>query len=290
MTGLDYMYEMQEWEIKGKHLAKVYHNKGLYFLKLGSQEILVEPGKRAHISVARVLDTTPSGEAMLLRKHFEGSRLKDVYLLNMDRILVWDFGDKRLVFEMFGSGNRLIVDENWNIIHAQHHRVSPYKPKPPLKLDELELSEEPIGKTLSRLPYGTPYVKVFMESLGIDPRAPGTQYDRDWIVDEWKKRLENLAPYYTDDDYFLWPRPGYERWEGPFWRLLDRLYWPRPRLKKVEKREIAGDLRRKAEWIWNHADWVDEIIENVKKGQKPDAVVEVNWKQRWFVIEVDGDD
>ena len=289
MAGLDYLYEIKEWPIKGKHLAKVWEKAGVYFLKFAGAEILIQPGRRAHLSLARPLAQTPTGEAMRLRKLFEGRRLIDFGLWNRDRILFFDFGGSKLVFEMFAGGDRLILDAENNIIHSLKGRRGLYNPAPPRTLDEIA-DDLPIGKALAQTYLGSPYVKYILQHLNIDQRTPIDQLDWPHIKAEIKQILQNLRPYYTEGDFFLLPKEGYQPWKGSFWQLLDRLYMPRPKTKKLERREVAADLRKRAEWIWMHADYVDEIIQRVRRGETPPNVVDINWKNRWFILEVDEDE
>ncbi|MCK9225574.1 MAG: NFACT RNA binding domain-containing protein [Candidatus Muirbacterium halophilum] len=54
---------------------------------------------------------------MILRKNIINSKLFDIYIYNWDRVIVFEFNDKKLIFEMFGkSSNIILISDNDFII------------------------------------------------------------------------------------------------------------------------------------------------------------------------------
>jgi len=91
----------------------------------------------------------PSVFVMFLRKRFSGRRIKNVYQLNFDRIVIFETQDGySLILELFGDGNIIIVkdgiieraylEREWR--HRSIRRGIEYTP-PPQALNPLEESE-----------------------------------------------------------------------------------------------------------------------------------------------------
>ena len=90
-------------------------------------EIIFELGKRFHITkFQRKKPATPNNKILSLRKHIRDLPVKDFYQLKMDRIVVFEIAYKdgfyKLVFELFGEGNLILVAPNNKIILAYRYR------------------------------------------------------------------------------------------------------------------------------------------------------------------------
>lgn len=131
MSNLDIMVCAQELKNAiGARVDNVYELDGIFIFRLharggGRLDLLVEPGRRVHLTEAEYrAPERPTGYAMLLRKHLKNSRLDGVNQPGFERILEFEFqGRERrlLMVELFGEGNLIICDERRMII--QPYRV-----------------------------------------------------------------------------------------------------------------------------------------------------------------------
>jgi predicted ribosome quality control (RQC) complex YloA/Tae2 family protein len=131
MSNLDIMVCARELKNAiGARVDNVYELDGIFMLRLharggGRLDLLVEPGRRVHLTEAEYRPPErPTGFAMLLRKHLRNARLEVVSQPGFERILEFEFqGRERrlLVAELFGEGNLIICDDKRVII--QPYRV-----------------------------------------------------------------------------------------------------------------------------------------------------------------------
>ena len=104
----------------------------LFFFKLrprhgGSYLLLIELGKRFHLTeFSYVFPKIPPGFCSALRKHVRGSHIINIEQWRFDRIIVLDLkrGDKhfRMIIELFGRGNLILLDEEEKILMAKFYR------------------------------------------------------------------------------------------------------------------------------------------------------------------------
>lgn len=120
-------------ELKGQILnsrvSNIYQLDGKTLLfKLHKPEnpafwLLFEAGKRLHLTSYTVKKpVTPPAFCMALRKYLRNSILADIGQYEFERIVVFSFktgsGNLKLVLEIFGEGNAILIDENSAILHA----------------------------------------------------------------------------------------------------------------------------------------------------------------------------
>ncbi len=114
------------------NIYQLYQVNDLFFFKLrpyqgGACLLLVELGKRFHLSeISFVFPKIPPGFCSALRKHVRGSRIINIEQWRFDRIIILDLkrGDKRLrmIIELFGRGNLILLDEEEKILMAKFYR------------------------------------------------------------------------------------------------------------------------------------------------------------------------
>jgi len=131
MSNLDIMVCAGELKNAiGARVDNVYELDGIFIFRLharggGRLDLLVEPGRRVHLTEAEYqAPERPTGYAMLLRKHLKNAKFDLVNQPGFERILEFEFqGRERrlLVVELFGEGNLIICDERRVII--QPYRV-----------------------------------------------------------------------------------------------------------------------------------------------------------------------
>ncbi|MEM3705477.1 MAG: ribosome rescue protein RqcH [Candidatus Bathyarchaeia archaeon] len=115
--------------ILGSRVNNIYQpdSKTLLF-KLHKPEnpafwLLFEAGKRLHLTSYTVeKPATPSAFCMALRKYLRNSVLTSVEQYEFERVVIFSFkagnGNLKLVLEIFGEGNAILIDENDAILHA----------------------------------------------------------------------------------------------------------------------------------------------------------------------------
>ncbi|MEM3596937.1 MAG: ribosome rescue protein RqcH [Candidatus Bathyarchaeia archaeon] len=153
--------------ILGSRVSNIYQpdSKTLIF-KLHKPEnpafwLFFEAGRRLHLtSYAVEKPTTPPTFCMALRKYLRNNVLTNVEQYEFERVVVFSFktgsGNLKLVLEIFGEGNAILIDENDAILHALTYKrmrdrnvirgekfaFAPPSGKNPLKLGAEEFCRE----------------------------------------------------------------------------------------------------------------------------------------------------
>ncbi|MEM2936895.1 MAG: ribosome rescue protein RqcH [Candidatus Bathyarchaeia archaeon] len=130
-TSFDLVVVVHELKnsILGSRVGNVYQlNPKTLLFKLHRPEkpvfwLVLEAGRRLHLtSYALEKPLRPPAFCMALRKHLRGGWLVDVEQYRFERVAVFYFktmaGGLRLVLELFGDGNFVLVDEGWRILQA----------------------------------------------------------------------------------------------------------------------------------------------------------------------------
>ncbi|MBI2140026.1 NFACT family protein [Candidatus Woesearchaeota archaeon] len=111
----------------GSKLDTIYHPKEgeLYLLfhitGEGKKILKIISGKFFYITSSRPIAGEPSGFCLLLRKHIDNARVKEIRQLESERIVAVTFEkeeQKKLYIELFGRGNIILCDKDNNIIGA----------------------------------------------------------------------------------------------------------------------------------------------------------------------------
>lgn len=127
------MREMANWEhevvvrelqkLVGGRLTKFYELAPLLFrmrihIPGTDVDVIAQPPVRLHeTKYIREAPETPTNFAMKIRKHCEGAKIDAVEQHGFDRVVVFVFSDGiRLVFELFGKGNVVLVSEEGKTI------------------------------------------------------------------------------------------------------------------------------------------------------------------------------
>jgi predicted ribosome quality control (RQC) complex YloA/Tae2 family protein len=113
-------------------IKNVYQYGDIFVLKLyqpggGTSQLLIHPGHRIHLTeFDRKAPRTPPKFCTVLRKYLRDKRVNSVKQHELDRILVIEVGDEenkyKLVAELFGSGNLLLLDPKDTIFVAMRYR------------------------------------------------------------------------------------------------------------------------------------------------------------------------
>ncbi len=170
MSGLDIMVCVRELKNAiGARVDNVYELNGVFFLRLrskeGRQDLLLEPGRRAHLTSRKYEPPKkPSSYAMLLRKHLTNAQLLAVEQPDLERVLKFKFsgkGEPVLILELFGKGNLILCDAQLNIIqpyrveawrHRTIRRLERYVLPPRKGADIQELDVQELSRALGEAP------------------------------------------------------------------------------------------------------------------------------------------
>ncbi len=117
---------------EGAFIKNVYQFGNVFVLKLyqpsgGTTQLLIEPGRRVHLTdFRRVPPRMPPKFCSVLRKYIRDRRILSVHQHDFDRIIVFEVGDEneshKLVAELFGSGNLLLLNPDDSIFVAKHYK------------------------------------------------------------------------------------------------------------------------------------------------------------------------
>ncbi|AFK22933.1 hypothetical protein Py04_1359 [Pyrococcus sp. ST04] len=179
MSSVDIKYVVEELQnIIGSRVDKVYHQDNELRIKLhkageGRVDLLIEAGKRIHVTSYIKENLQPTAFAMLLRKNLSGKFLTKIEQREFDRIVILEFGEYKLIAELFGKGNIILVDKDWKIIGAlryEEFRDRAIKPKihyqfPPSKENPLKISFERFKELI--LEEDTEIVRALARKLSI---------------------------------------------------------------------------------------------------------------------------
>jgi len=116
----------------GAFVKNVYQYSDVFVLKLyqpggGTANLLIQPGQRVHLTeYARKAPRQPPHFCTVLRKYLREKRVLSINQHDLDRIFIIEIGDDnesyKLVAELFGSGNILLLDPNDTIFIALHYK------------------------------------------------------------------------------------------------------------------------------------------------------------------------
>ncbi len=303
MSNLEYSFLASELsKLVGKHLSKVRKvSDNLYRVKIGTSEIICEPGVRMHIT--KYIEPAEKDRFVeKVEKELDNAKLLSVEQINNDRILAFNFNLGTLIFEMFGKGNIILVRDETTITAIKNESWSdreiksgkPYKyPRKPS--EELKPSDKYIIVSLTKLPLGKDYALEALARTGIDEKTTGSKLS--------KKQLESLeneiSKIRAEAKPFLFLENGkpaefslanlaqnssleskempslseaadeyYNSAESPnedVEKLQRRLDKQKERLEKMLEEE--KELREKGDYIYEHYQEVELILNEAKQGK-----------------------
>ncbi len=116
MSIFDY-YALEKYFLKliGKYFDKISHYYGNYKLKLG-KDIVIIPGKATYITQYSLKCQNPDNFCLFIRKRLKNQKLKNFRIINLQRILEFEFEDYYLILENFGKGNIILCDKEYNVL------------------------------------------------------------------------------------------------------------------------------------------------------------------------------
>lgn len=184
--------------------------------------LVLEAGKRLHLTSYVVeKPLVPPAFCMALRKYLRNGWLTGVEQHEFERVVVFSFktkaGTMRLVLELFGDGNIILVDEKGEILHALSYKrmrdrnilrgeaflFAPSSGRNPLKVDKEEMLEElrnfggvEVVRAVARfLSVGGVYAEEVLLRVGVDKKKPCNALSDstvDGIFEELQKMLSQV--------------------------------------------------------------------------------------------------
>lgn len=185
MNNLEYFFIISELsaDLLNKHFSRIRKlGDGIYRMKIGNKEIICELGVRLHVTKYIAEPEEPDKFVQKVSKELDNAKLLSLEQINKDRIVSFNFNKGKLIFEMFGKGNGILVPEKEIACAVKYEswagrEIKPgevYKPPGTKPIDEIQLSDKYIIVSLMKLPLGKEYALEALERSGISEKMPGS--------------------------------------------------------------------------------------------------------------------
>lgn len=218
--------ELKE-EILDSRVNNIYQTDAKTFtLKLHKVDkppirLVIEAGRRVHLTSYTVENpSNPPAFCMALRKYLRGAWLVNVEQHEFERLVAFSFktheGFMKVVVELFGEGNVILVSEKGEILQAMVYKrmrdrnilrgavfeLPPASGKNPFKINKNELSEVirksgdvEVVRTLARfLGIGGTYAEELLLRAGVDKQKSGNVLTEDEIKAVFDALQSLLSP------------------------------------------------------------------------------------------------
>ncbi len=313
MLAPEYSYLVKELQpLVGKRFTKIAKVKSGYKMKIGDADLTCRPGIKLYVT--RYIEEAEDADAFVekTRKELKGKILGGIEQINNDRIVMFDFGELKLYFEMFAKGNLVLVKngktvcalryEQWKDRAIKTNREYEPPKVPAEKLEDV-ISGNYIIVSLLKLPLGRLYVEELLERTGIDEKTPGNQLTEEQVkklkktIDEMKREFRPYI-FYEDEkpvDFGLIKFSKYKNAKEmkTLSEAEDEFYWnyvPEERdteLEKLERRlekqeEYLEKLkleekeyRERGDLIYANYQKIEKLLEDAKKTRKREIEIEL---------------
>ena len=180
MTTLDYHLVLSSlWrDAEGARVKNVYANKGIYELRLASNEISIYLWPPYGLFPYKGRLTTYVQESPLLKEIRSVAKSRIItamYQLNFDRVIAIEFGDDALIYEGVREGN-IVIASSKTIVAAINERKmrdrsttrgAAYIPPPPPKIDMFSLTLKDLLKLTESARQSRPIIVRLIRELSI---------------------------------------------------------------------------------------------------------------------------
>lgn len=306
MGNVEYACVVNELQyLVGKRFSKFKRlNDDTFVFGIGDTILLAQLGVRLHVTKYVQQTESEGGFATIVKALLKNQKLKNLYLYNKDRVILFEFDSKLLIFEMFGKGNVILVDggitiaahkeESWSD-RTIKRKVGYTFPKSNLKHNLKEaLSDRYVVSALLSLPLGKEYAKEILFRCNLPEKKAGNTLNNDEI-DRVEKEIStiesSLSPKVFYDqgkviDYGFTNFTQYAHCESKdfqsFNEALDFFYWNyqeketehllKLRARTELQKKTLEDLRIQekeakecGDFIYSHYTEVEEILIRAKK-------------------------
>lgn len=295
LTSLDLSILMDEFkQLEEGHVQKVYQRKHeltveVYVGGEGKKRVIIGPNHVFLSKYKRDNPTRPPGFAMELRKHL--GRIDSIKQRGFDRILEIQSGDVKLVCEIFGKGNFILVkegkiigalrQEDWadrTVAVGEEYVYPEPAPDPRDMTDYIEnLGEgELVRQIASKLSLGGTYAEEICERLGIqkDKHVEELSESEAEKVNQEIERFLNqeIQPRIYKEDEELkravpFPLETYSDYSEEvfesFSESLDEFFYRRE--KRKEERQKRAAYRERKEGLERQLEQQNRKIEGLKR-------------------------
>lgn len=126
-------------QLEGSRVAKVLEKQGVFLFQLSSGTMLFSPKRGVSLAHENIAVAGSTRSALL--REVEGKRIHAVSIVNDDRVLALDIGNRAVVLEWVREGNIILLDSSGKILNALYQksmrdrvvrRGEQYKPPPRL--------------------------------------------------------------------------------------------------------------------------------------------------------------
>lgn len=301
LERFEYWYILKELkQAEGKHFTKAYFLGDKKFrLKFEGINIVVDLGVR--MNIAKIIEERSEKNHFTdyIRKALENKKLLEVYLHNGDRVVVFDFKEEKLIFEMFSEGNAILVrdgiiesvfrNESWADRVLKKGEGYKFPKSNPLEFEK-NISEKYIVVSLISV-LGKKYARFVLKMCGIEEKTPGNELSLEQVerikieIEKIKKEakpygfFENgrlvdfgLAKFSSDyreyktlseicDEYYL--TCSEEREPKEVEKLQRAIEKQKESIAEYERK--AGEAEMAAKIIYEKYKYVERILEEAKK-------------------------
>lgn len=295
LTSLDLSILMDDFkQLENGHVQKVYQRDHeltveVYVGGEGKKRLIIGPNHLFLSKYKRDNPTRPPGFAMELRKHL--GKIDSIEQRGFDRILELKSGDVKLICEVFGKGNFILVkdgkiigalrQEDWadrTIAVGEEYVYPEPAPDPREMEDYVESFEEGelVRQIASKLSLGGTYAEEICERLGIEKDKHLEDLSEEEI-EKVNQEIENflqqeIQPRIYKQDKELkravpFPLETYsdyseEEFES-FSETLDEFFYRRE--KRKEERQKKEAYRERKEGIERQLEQQERKIEGLKR-------------------------
>lgn len=296
LTSLDLSFLMEEIEkLEGGHVQKVYQRGDeltieVYIGGEGKKRLIIGTSYCYLSNYKRDNPMKPPGFCMELRKHL--GRIDSIKQRGFDRILEIESGDHRLVAEMFGKGNLILVNEG-KIARALNEEEwadrkieigEEYRPPAPATDPrEKDFSDavedgEIVRELASNLSLGGVYAEEICERAGVEKHAEVKELDEE-ALQEVKEEFEDLIDSDLKPVLYIdelpkraapFPLQTYSEYEcedfESFSRAVDELFYRRQ--KQKNRRQQLEAFREKKSKLEHQKEQQERKIEGLEEASE----------------------
>lgn len=216
ITNIDIHFIVNELSsLENKRLDNVYNLNYAFRFRIEKSDIVVSLKPKAIYLSKYSIDSPPSPTqfATILRKYLKGKHVRKIYQKSLDRIVIFDFDDFQLIFELFSKGNIILVEketqkiiisfrrEEWKdrkLMPGQNYVFPASNKIEPSEITSeriLELQNEKYGiinVLSSNINIAAPYFELIFEKVGIDKQKTKIEVNEAKIIAEKIKDFFNF--------------------------------------------------------------------------------------------------
>ena len=161
---------------ENKRLENIYDiDESAFRFRINKKDLIVSLNPKAIYITKYEFPSkeSPSFFVSLLRKNLKGKFIRKIHQKGLDRILIFDFDDFQLIFELFSKGNVVLTDKkNVTIVtyRQEEWKDRKIKPKEPYffpKSTKIEISEINAEKIFSLQNENYPIINVLSSNINI---------------------------------------------------------------------------------------------------------------------------